>query len=169
MVCSPARLSAAGMLASSFRQYQLGIRATLGVRGAAKEREGILVALWHLPPLEAPALGVLPTHALELCHYEDSAPRLNDSLGLLYGYLPRLVAEHTPVDCFHALGLYSPECVEAGFSEYRGCRVLGSSGHYPTVPWAAKIFGPAKPLLLRVAIASPCDRPCSCHNASACG
>ncbi len=33
----------------------------------------------------------------------------------------------------------------------------------------AKIFGPAKPLLLRVAIASPCDKRWSCHNASACG
>ena len=34
---------------------------------------------------------------------------------------------------------------------------------------ASKIFGPAKPLPLRVAIASPCDKPWSCHNASACG
>jgi hypothetical protein len=59
--------------------------------------------------------------------------------------------------------------VEAVFSEYRGCRVLGSSGHYPTVAWAAKIFGPAKPLQLREAIASPCDKAWSCHNASALG
>ena len=33
----------------------------------------------------------------------------------------------------------------------------------------AKIFGPAKPLPLRVAIASPSNKPWSCHNASACG
>jgi hypothetical protein len=33
----------------------------------------------------------------------------------------------------------------------------------------AKIFGPTKPLLLREAIASPCDKAWSCHNASACG
>src|SRR5829696_1566212 len=77
----------------------VGIRATLGVRGAAKEREGLLVALWHLPPLEAAGLGVVPTHALEICHCEDSAPRLTNSLALLYGYLPRLVFEYTPVDC----------------------------------------------------------------------
>src|ERR671911_3142259 len=62
----------------------VGIRATLGVRGVAKEREGLLVALWHLPPLEALGLGVVPTHALELCHCEDSAPRLTNSLGLCY-------------------------------------------------------------------------------------
>jgi hypothetical protein len=31
-----------------------------------------------------------------------------------------------------------------------------------------KIFGPAKPLLLRAAIASPCNRPRSCHNDGAC-
>jgi hypothetical protein len=31
----------------------------------------------------------------------------------------------------------------------------------------AKIFGPAKPLLLREAIASPCDKAWSCHYASA--
>ena len=37
------------------------------------------------------------------------------------------------------------------------------------VPWVAKIFGPAKPLLLRVAIASPSDKPRSCHNAGAWG
>src|ERR671911_673400 len=76
----------------------VGIRATLGVRGAAKEREGLLVALWHLPPLEALGLGVVPTHALEICHCEDSAPRLTNSLALLYGYLPRLVAAYTPVE-----------------------------------------------------------------------
>jgi hypothetical protein len=77
----------------------VGIRATLGVRGAAKEREGLLVALWHLPPLEAAGLGVVPTHGLEICHCEDSAPRLTNSLALLYGYLPRLVAAYTSVDC----------------------------------------------------------------------
>src|SRR5215208_951609 len=76
----------------------VGIRATLGVGGAAKEREGLLVALRHLPPLEAAGLGVVPTHALEICHCEDSAPRLTNSLALLYGYLPRLVAEYTPVE-----------------------------------------------------------------------
>src|SRR5215207_6734589 len=75
----------------------VGIRATLGVRGAAKEREGLLVALWHLPPLEAAGLGVVPTYALELCHCDHSAPRLTNSLALRYGYLPRLVAEYTPV------------------------------------------------------------------------
>ena len=32
-----------------------------------------------------------------------------------------------------------------------------------------KIFGPAKPLLLRVAIASPSNKPRSSHNAGACG
>ena len=32
-----------------------------------------------------------------------------------------------------------------------------------------KIFGPAKPLPLRVAIASPSDKAWSCHNASALG
>jgi hypothetical protein len=47
----------------------------------------------------------------------------------------------------------------------RGCRVLGSSAHCPR----AKIFGPAKPLPLRVAIASPSNKPWSCHNARACG
>jgi hypothetical protein len=36
-----------------------------------------------------------------------------------------------------------------------------------SVPWVAKTFGPAKPLLLRVAIASPSNKPWSCHNASA--
>jgi hypothetical protein len=36
---------------------------------------------------------------LQLCHCEDSAPRLTNSLALLYEYLPRLVAEYTPVDC----------------------------------------------------------------------
>jgi hypothetical protein len=35
--------------------------------------------------------------------------------------------------------------------------------------WVAKIFGPAKPLPLRVAIASPSNNPWSCHNARACG
>src|SRR5919112_4702972 len=79
----------------------VGIRATLGVRGAAKEREGLLVAVGYLPPLEAPGLGVVPTHALELCHCHHSAPRLTNSLALLYGYLPRLVAEYTPVDFDH--------------------------------------------------------------------
>ena len=39
----------------------------------------------------------------------------------------------------------------------------------PGAPWIAKIFGPAKPLPLRVAIASPSNKPWSCHNASACG
>src|SRR5215217_1455070 len=76
----------------------VGIRATLGVRGAAKEREGLLIALWHLPPLEALGVGIVPTHALELCHCDHSAPRLTNLLALLYGYLPRLVAEYTPVD-----------------------------------------------------------------------
>ena len=33
----------------------------------------------------------------------------------------------------------------------------------------AKIFGPAKPLRLRAAIAGPCDEPRSCHNAGARG
>src|SRR5215203_351966 len=61
----------------------VGIRVTLGVRGATKEREGLLVALWHLPPLEAPGLGVVPTHALEICHCDHSAPRLTNSLALL--------------------------------------------------------------------------------------
>jgi hypothetical protein len=36
-----------------------------------------------------------------------------------------------------------------------------------SVPWGTKISGPAKPLLLGVAIASPCDKPRSCHNAGA--
>jgi hypothetical protein len=36
---------------------------------------------------------------LQLCHCEDSAPGLTNSLALLYEYLPRLVAEYTPVDC----------------------------------------------------------------------
>jgi hypothetical protein len=36
---------------------------------------------------------------LQLYHCEDSTPRLNDSLALLYGYLPRLLAEYTPVEC----------------------------------------------------------------------
>src|SRR5829696_6765512 len=62
----------------------VGIRATLGVRGAAKEREGLLVALRYLPPLEAAGLGVVPTHALEICHCEDSAPWLTNSLALHY-------------------------------------------------------------------------------------
>jgi hypothetical protein len=39
----------------------------------------------------------------------------------------------------------------------------------PGAPWAAKIFGLAKPLPVRVAIASPSNKPWSCHNASACG
>jgi hypothetical protein len=34
---------------------------------------------------------------LQLAHC-DSAPRLNNSLSLLYGYLPRLVADYAPVD-----------------------------------------------------------------------
>src|SRR5215218_636493 len=76
----------------------VSIRATLGVREVAKEREGLLVALWHLPPLEAAGLGVVPTHTLELCHCDHSAPLLTNSLALVYGYLPRLVAEYTPVD-----------------------------------------------------------------------
>src|SRR5918993_4244770 len=76
----------------------VGIRATLGVGGAAKERESLLVALWHLPPLEGSGLGVVPTDALELCHCDHSAPRLTNSLALLYGYLPRLVVEYTPVE-----------------------------------------------------------------------
>jgi hypothetical protein len=63
----------------------------------------------------------------------------------------------------------SPECVEGKFSEVRGCRVLGSSGHCPRVRSVAKIFGPAKPLPLRVAIASPSNKLWSCHNARACG
>ena len=76
----------------------VGIRATVGVRGVAKEREGLLVAVGYLPPLEALGLGVVPTHALDICHCEDSAPRLTNSLTLLCGYLPRLVAEYTPVE-----------------------------------------------------------------------
>src|SRR5215216_6037718 len=82
-----------GLLARSHERYPdaciqlppvpVGIRATLGVRGAVKEREGLLIALWHLPPLEALALGVVPTHALELCHCEDSTPQLNDSLSAI--------------------------------------------------------------------------------------
>jgi hypothetical protein len=36
-----------------------------------------------------------------------------------------------------------------------------------SVPWGTKMSGPAKPLLLGVAIASPCDKPRSCHNAGA--
>lgn len=36
-----------------------------------------------------------------------------------------------------------------------------------SVPWGTKISGPAKPLLLGVAIASPRDKPRSCHNAGA--
>ena len=39
----------------------------------------------------------------------------------------------------------------------------------PGLPQIARIFGPAKPLPLRVAIASPSDKPRSCHNAGACG
>jgi hypothetical protein len=39
----------------------------------------------------------------------------------------------------------------------------------PVAPWIAKIFGPAKPLPLRVAIASPSNKPWSCHNASVWG
>jgi hypothetical protein len=53
----------------------------------------------------------------------------------------------------------SPKLVEGRFSEVRGCRVLGSSGHCPRVRSVAKIFGPAKPLPLRVAIASPSNNP----------
>src|SRR5215208_5553756 len=75
---------------------QISLRATLGVRGTAKEREGILIALWHLPPLEAPALGVVPTHALQLYHSEDSTPRLNNSLALLY------------MDTYHGWALTTP-------------------------------------------------------------
>jgi hypothetical protein len=52
-----------------------------------------------------------------------------------------------------------------GFSEVIAGRSLESG---PSRPWVAKIFGPAKPLLLRVAITSPCNKPWSCHNASAC-
>jgi hypothetical protein len=36
-----------------------------------------------------------------------------------------------------------------------------------SVSSVAKIFGPTKPLLLREAIASPCDKAWSCHYASA--
>src|SRR5215204_4020455 len=66
---------------------------------------------------------------------------------------------------------YSPKCVEGKFCEVRLEGVLGSQcWPLPRVPWGlAKIFGLAKPLLLREAIASPSNKPWSRHNASACG
>src|SRR5215217_8215324 len=72
--------------------------------------------------------------------------------------------------------------LDRGYAELRPNGVLRSSAKVcsqksmlaapesgPRVPWIAKIFGPAKPLPLRVAIAGPSDKPRSCHNASACG
>jgi hypothetical protein len=47
--------------------------------------------------------------------------------------------------------------------------MLAASESSPRVPWVAKIFGPAMPLPLRVAIAGPSDKPRSRHNAGACG
>src|SRR5215210_8101682 len=75
----------------------------------------------------------------------------------------------------HVPSVDSPECVEGEFYELRLDGVLRSSrlqgsrkvGSCPRVPWVAKIFGPAKPLPLREAIASPCDKAWSCHSASA--
>src|SRR5215204_4569986 len=96
----------------------VGIRATLGVGGAAKEREGLLVALWHLPPLEAAGLGVVPTHALEICHCEDSAPWLTNSLALHY------------MDTYHgwllSTPLWSRTTTRSLFTRVRGRGILRS-------------------------------------------
>src|SRR5215211_4389066 len=105
----------------------VSIRATLGVREVAKEREGLLVALWHLPPLEAAGLGVVPTHTLELCHCDHSAPLLTNSLALLYGYLPRLVAEYTPVDFDYRPVLIHPSAWKENSPKFT-CRILHSTG-----------------------------------------
>src|SRR5918995_941152 len=97
----------------------VGIRATLGVGGAAKEQESLLVAHWHLPPLEGSGLGVVPTHALELCHCEDSAPRLTNSLGLCY------------MDTYHGWLLSTPlsssTTARSLFTGVRGSEVLLAS------------------------------------------
>src|SRR5215203_733042 len=97
----------------------VGIRATLGVGGAAKEREGLLVALRHLPPLEAAGLGVVPTHALEICHCEDSAPWLTNSLALHY------------MDTYHGWSLSTPlstaNTARSLFTRVRGRGILRSS------------------------------------------
>ena len=47
--------------------------------------------------------------------------------------------------------------------------MLAAPESSPRVLQVAKIFGPAKPLPLRVAIASPSDKPRSRHYAGACG
>src|SRR5918994_7659595 len=117
----------------------VGIRATLGVRGAAKEREGLLVALWHLPPLEALGLGVVPTHALELCHCEDSAPRLTNSLTLLYGYLPRLVAEYTPVEFDYRPVLIHPSAWKKNSRKFCAAPALRGRVSYVSTKRAAGV------------------------------
>jgi hypothetical protein len=68
---------------------------------------------------------------LQLYHCDHSAPRLNDSLVLLYGYLPRLVADYTSCRLRLPPGLYSPKCLELQNSRKFAVSSLASLRYLP--------------------------------------
>src|SRR5215203_207842 len=72
-------------------------------------REGLLIALWHLPPLEALAPGVVLTHALQLYQQRQRIGQPRSRVLAIYGYLPRLVAEYTSCRLRLPPSLHSPE------------------------------------------------------------